>query len=174
MRKAAKRVSFEWPGVVEAEDLEQEIWMHLLKKPATQQKLAEMSQKPRLRALRRIGHQIASEYRASYEVFSANIFYPTREVRNILDSAAAPTGEEEVPGSLTHTEQMDLVAGFERLAQKNPPYARYLEGAYFTGERAHKYPMELTRAVDALTNHMNSVHRERDAEYESENLEGAA
>lgn len=175
VHSAALSVAREWPEVIEPGDVEQEIWLYILERPNIGKKLEEMATSERHRTLRRIGHQIASEYRASYEVFSGNIYYGTKDVRRILEKVS--NGEDDgaddpwlayptdSPGSAAHTEQMDLQSGLERLHDKNHLYAMYVEAHYFSAQSYHKHSNELTRAVDALTRCMNGARKNVEATY---------
>lgn len=127
VRQAAKTVARGWDGVVEADDVEQEIWVYLLEKRQVYA-IQKLEEQHRRNLLRRIGTQISQQHRADYEAFTGNFLYSTDDVRAILEKASGGTenrvagvfvcrpgdGHEgiaddmDTPGSEVHAEQMDL------------------------------------------------------------------
>ncbi|MFB9926297.1 hypothetical protein ACFORO_42635 [Amycolatopsis halotolerans] len=184
VKRAARSAARSWDGVVGADDVEQEIWVHLLEKDRTAT-VSAMDADDRRKVLGRIADQVARQERADYEAFRGNFHYSTDEVRAILENAGnvldpdsragswfvASGGKENVadaedtPGSETHAERMDLVTGLARLREANPRYAEILVRHYVHGEEA-AYRVELTRARDALTREMNTARREATADHD--------
>ncbi|WP_158684429.1 hypothetical protein [Amycolatopsis orientalis] len=184
VKRAAARSARSWDGVAEADDIAQDMWLHLLEKGRVDA-VAEMDDEVRPKVLGRIADQVAKQERADYEAFRGNFVYSTDEVRAILEDAAsvldpesrsgswfvASGGTENVadaadtPGSETHAEHMDLAAGLARLRDSNPRYADILTRHYVHGEEIG-YRIELTRARDALTREMNTVRREAIADHD--------
>src|SRR5690554_4468836 len=82
---ASKVVANQWPGVIQADDVEQEIYLRLLETSGSVEKLATMTSEERRNSLVHVGHQIGSRYKNDYELFSGNCYYGTEHVRAILD-----------------------------------------------------------------------------------------
>lgn len=151
--KAARTVAIQWPTVVEADDLEQDIYTHLLESPASIDKLVnEFNDKDRLNAIIAIGHKIASKERLDYEVFSGNFRYSVDEVKKLLDKQ---TFKDAKFGNTSTSE--DLRRGMESLRVSSPQYAEIIESRYIDGEfvKSPAEGMRLVRAVEALTTEMN-------------------
>ena len=160
--KAAKSVAFQWPGVVEADDLEQEIYLRLLETPATIDRLMEdFDEKQRLSALIKMGHQIAAGERADYEVFSGNFKYSVDDVKRKLNWASNKGAAKSI-GNLSMDN--DLKAGMSRLEESNQGYAeairlRYQDGIVpISGSADQK---RLSDALTALTTQMNRSHKQQ-------------
>jgi hypothetical protein len=157
---AAKRAADGWPHMVDADDVNQEIWTRLLESPGTVETVMGLTGHERVALLTRIGHQAASVIRTDYDHFNGNFYYSVNEVRELLKSGALSAGCEN-----TQTERLDIDEGLDGL---NNRYARLLFKRYGLVE-----PMEsgadqdaLERAVTALARAMNRMHRTRAAEYQ--------
>lgn len=182
--KAAKTVSYQWPGIVEADDLEQDIYLKLLESPGSIAKLVnEFDDKQRLNAVIQIGHQIASKERADYDVFSGNFRYCVDEVRRLLEKRALHHDDPSLGSNWSISEdfikggefedavltklasETDLRRAMKGLRKANPSYAdiitrRYLSDESFDGtDRRH-----LNRAITALTTQMNRSYKQSYAE----------
>ena len=161
VEKAASAVALEWPEVINAEELVQEIWLVLADRGYVET-LRPLGTAARITTLRKIGHQIAMQYRAEHDWFSGQFYYSTGEVRALLKRYLEQ-------GPRTHTERLDLEEGWDILDKRNANYSETLVQAYIhrtydntTGTAR----MNLSRAVDALTRAMNSAHKRRHAAYE--------
>lgn len=86
IQKAARKAANDWPGVVEEEDLAQEVYLHILESPGTQSDLAEMDDTSRYRTLHKIAQRIASQERTDYEHFTGSFMYSVDEVRGLLEA----------------------------------------------------------------------------------------
>lgn len=169
VKTAAKTTAREWPGTIDEQDAEQEIWLELLDSgQKTIDIITGMERPNRVATLSHYGHRIAARYRDDYEVFSGNYTYGTKQVRRLLESDALADvdpgfwtlPETELkkldrPDEVSVTEHMDLLVGMQRLVKKNANYADILVQAFMRNEPSHTYRVELTRAVDALTVEMN-------------------
>lgn len=184
---AARKVARDWPGVVDADDIEQDLWVRLLETESAIAAVLDLEPQARSRFLHRSGHVIAAQYRNEYDIFSGNFYYSTEDVRGILQKDPAqdedqapmwellndweltpkhpPAAPDETPGSETLTEQMDLAEGMELLEEKNAWLASLIRGQFFEGVPRHTHRRYLTRAVDALTQCMNNIHRKRESKY---------
>ncbi|AIG78427.1 Hypothetical protein AJAP_27920 [Amycolatopsis japonica] len=150
IRRAAKRVGREWSAVTTAEDVEQEIVLHLLTKD-TAEKLADFDDAARGVTLYRIGTQIAAQERIDYDHFTGNYRYSTNDVRKILDLDALLKIRER-----TSAEEADLDEGMAMLRKRHARYAEVVVLRYRFKENVDR--RVLHRAVDALAECMNSVH----------------
>lgn len=157
---AARIVERQWPEVVEAEDIGQEMWVHMLERPGSLAKLLEMTPGQRRNSLVMIGHQLASKERADFESFTGNIYYGTKEVHEILGRGALQSDKTK-----TDEERLDVEEGLELLRQRNTGYVQIVYTTFAEGEDTYRGSKDLTRAVDALARCMNNVHRNRRAQY---------
>ena len=155
VRSAARRTAGYWPGTIDADDVEQEIWVRVLE--LSGDSLARLHGSPDAgvhSTLNMIGMQVASRYRDDYELFSGNYRYSGDEVRELLESGCLVFDDE-----LTATERVDMSTAMQRLEETSPQYAtalvrRYIDDVY---ERADKDT--LSYAVRALTREMNRNHK---------------
>lgn len=160
---AARATQDEWPGVVEADDVEQDIWVRLLESPGSAERLADMNDRDRKVSLNKIGRQLAIEERSSYEWFSAQVHYSTDDVREMLEAGALVN--EGFNGS---DERMDFEAAITEVRESNPQYIEslwehYEMGTYDTDTGGAR--RRLGTAVRKLTNHMNGSQKTRNENY---------
>jgi len=150
IRKAAKTVAVQWPTVVDEDDLEQDIYVHLLERPGSVEKLlTEFADKDRFNAIIAIGHQIAAKERTDYEVFSGNFRYSVNEVRNLLEKRTF----EDANLSRTSTSG-DLLNGINQIGET---HRQIIQRKYKAGERITTGAERtlLSEALTALTTQMN-------------------
>ncbi len=158
IKKASKSVAFQWPGVIEADDVEQSIYLHLLERPNSVEKIGEMDGKAQYRAIVGIGHQIASGERTEYDHFKGSYRYSVAEVKDLLKK-----------GILTHApylfsaERADLEEAFQSIP---PQYADAISARYVYEQfpSCKQEENALGRGLTALANGMNKVHRTRYSE----------
>ena len=169
IERAARHVATEWSTVVEREDLEQEIVLHLLTKDYAA-KVLEMEVPARRRVLFRIGTQIASQESVDLEYFSGNVTYTPSEVRKLLSDGSLveePSGDPLDAGAeAISVDRLDLRLSFEQLsdAHRDLLVTRYVEGRDYPSDTVRK---ATNRAVDALTQAMNRARRRAHEEYGS-------
>jgi hypothetical protein len=188
IKKAARTVSFQWPTVVDADDLEQDIYVHLLERKGSLEKLlTEFDGRNRLNAIIAIGHQIASQERDAYDIFSGNFRYSVDEVRRILEERALHDEDPSLGSNWTISDdyiskggefedavlnrsscEIDLLRGFGRLLKQNSKYAeiirrRYLLSESFSDGADRK---QLNRALTALTSEMNRSFKQQQREHD--------
>jgi len=161
IRRAARSVSYQWPGVVEVDDVAQEIYLRLLESPGSTRKLLEMEEDARYRAVIGIGHQLAARERDTYEQFTANFFYSVDDVKNLL-SKGALTGD--MSGYVDAL--IDLDHGMNVLMMEHPEYFTAIHLRYEHAEvpSSGQAKMRLSRALTKLTDEMNRSERTRYAE----------
>lgn len=165
VERAGRITARRWPGVIDAEDAEQEIWVRLLESDYVD-RLTEMEPAARSHVLGRIGSQVASQYRDDLEVFSGNVSYGTDEVRAMLKAGLLARQRKELdPSSETLTEFLDLHEGAQGLRDRSPQYAETLGKAFLLKEDTG-HSMNLTRAIDALTVEMNRVSARRFSDHD--------
>jgi hypothetical protein len=180
--KAAKTVAFQWPGIVEADDLEQDITLHLLDRPGSVEKLLrDFDDRQRLNAIIKIGHQIAAQERTDYDLFSGNFRYSVNEVKQILEDRVLHNESPELGSNWSVTNytssggefadtvntklatETDLRRGMAHLRKVNSKYAEAIDSRYLRDEviprddRAQK--TLLGRALTALTTQMNRSYK---------------
>jgi DNA-directed RNA polymerase specialized sigma24 family protein len=164
VKNAARSTADEWPGIVEADDIEQEIWLRLLESPNSAEKLVSMNDRDRRVSLNKIGRQLAIEERSSYELFSAQVHYSTDDVREILE-AGGLVGE----GFTSQDERMDFEIAVHELRETTPHFVECLWEHYEMGELDMKSSTNrgrVMRAVNRLTDFINSTTRIRNENYE--------
>ncbi len=187
VRKAAKSVAHQWPGIVEQDDLEQGIFLRLLDSPGSVDKLLnEFDDRNRLNAIIQIGHQIAAQERTDYEVFSGNFRYSVNEVKRLLEDRALHNDTPELDSNWSVAEdfvskggdfsdtvlnksssETDLRRGMKRLRERNSKYAEVIERRYLRDENIPESESgaraALTRALTALTTEMNRSFKQQGA-----------
>jgi len=167
VRKAAQSVAAQWPGVVEADDVEQEIYANLLelKEENLRRLVDEFDRDGLVKVFKeRQGHQVAARYRNDFELFSGNYRYSGEEVRSLLESGALVFADE-----LTVTERVDLTNAMQRLDETSPQYTDVVFRKYAADEtfaRGSSDEKVLQRAMKALTREMNRSFNKATAEHE--------
>lgn len=160
IRRAARSTAAQWPGVIDADDVEQQTWMRLLEAPTYRNDLEKMDEGERKNALHWIGHQIALGERDDYDLFAGQWHYSTNEVRQLLGEGVL-TVERKRP----RPEYVDLDEAFDALDEH---HAETLWRAYASKDLDRSTGAArkgLQRAVDALTDGMNHVYRNRVSSY---------
>jgi hypothetical protein len=153
--KAAKSVAYQWPGILDAEEAEQSLFLHLLESPGTIEKIIEMDKKARYRAVVGIGHQLAKKERTDYNYFKGSFKYCVDEVKGMLKSGALSGSSGRFNG-----DQMDLVEALEVLRERSPQYVNAIRERYVAGVVPKEKSDEdaLRRGLTALTAEMNQAH----------------
>ncbi|MGV9364487.1 hypothetical protein [Amycolatopsis sp. NPDC003731] len=157
--RAAKSATRSWTGALDAEDIEQDMWVKILESPRTLPALLSYEAEQRGKVLRAIARQCAGAEMADREHFSANVTYSTDDVRRILENG----GADQVPGSPSHVEWLDTQAG---LGGISPWYAEVIFCYYVAGDYVEPpgdNGKTLTRARDALAVAMNAARKAANA-----------
>lgn len=158
IRRAARSVAFQWPGVVEEDDVEQSIATHLWERPGSLVKVSQMEDRPQYRAIVGIGHQIASQERTDYDYYKGSYRYGVDEVKSLLKRGVLI---EPVDGF--YDAVFDLMEGLEAMWKRNQRYvdsivSRYADLAYPSSGADKK---RLSDALTELTNEMNKSNKRR-------------
>ena len=156
IKKAAKAVAYQWPGVVENDDIYQMIYLFLLETPGSVKKILGMDDLARYRSVVGIGHQLASKERADYDIYKGSYRYSVQEVKHVL-AAGVLVEEFDYWQDVVH----DLIEGLITLTNRTPQYVDAILGRYadFEVPQTSTGKTSLKRGLTALTNEMNKSHR---------------
>lgn len=152
IRRAVSSVAFQWPDVIEQDDLEQELWVWYLERPSAQAKLGAADKSERHKLLVRQGHLIASRKNQENLRFAQEFTYTIDDVKNVL------AGKDRRDDSLD-----DLDEAMNLLRERNADYAEAIKSKY--GD--HLTPSgrtesnRLYQAHLVLTDLMNQVYRDK-------------
>lgn len=154
--RASKSVAHQWPGVIEQEDLEQELWGYLLARPNTISKVRGLERKARDRFITRLGHQIASQERTDYDHYKGSYTYAVKDVKDLLSRGVLTVGVDGFDAAV-----VDLLEGLEKLVVKTPQYVEAVVGRYADNEvpGTQRGKDALRNGLEALTKEMNRSAR---------------
>jgi hypothetical protein len=160
--KAALVVSRSWTGVLDFEDIRNGTWVKILESPKTLESLESYEEGQRGRVLRAIARQCVGAELADQEVFSAQVYYSTDDVRRILSNG----GAMDIPGSPSHVEWIDAQEAMKAISPRHAEvlFSRYVAEDYDASAGVSR--MNLTRARDALAVAMNRLRREAEMAHE--------
>lgn len=149
-RKAAEWASHSWPGVVEKDDLAQELWLWYLTRPSVRAKFEEMDYRGRLQVATKHAHRLTAELRNANARFSNQVRYSVDDIRDAL------SGRSRWPEIAD-----DVAQGLAALTRRNAAYVEAIE-QFVSDNRPsdNAYRMRLTRAIEALTDETNAVVRQ--------------
>lgn len=158
IKKAARFVSYQWPGVLEADDAEQAINLHLLERPGYLQKILLISPDEQYRAIVWIGNQLASTERADFDYFKGSFRYAVDEVKDVLNRGVLTEPVEGFDAAV-----IDLIEGLVVLTKKSPQYVDALLDRYANWEvpAPGADQVRLSRALTAITGQMNMANKRR-------------
>ncbi len=161
IRRAAKSVAGQWPGVIEKEDAEQAISLHLLERPNSVDKIKGMDDAARYRAIVGIGHQIAGQERIDYDYFSGSFNYSVDDVKTLLkrDVLTQPVAEFDAAVA-------DLIDGLLKVVVRSPQYVEAVVSRYADGitPKTGAAKKRLTDALETVTRQMNNAAKARFSE----------
>ena len=187
IRKVARRAELEWPGIADAEDIEQEVYLHILERPGTQRDLAEMDDLSRYRTLHKIAQRIASNERTKLDRFHGNFKFSVDEVRSLLESLrdrekaelgsswsdqeytasggghSDPTANMALENVRVSESQKQLAAAMKSLKHDNERQydaliKRFVMGIYPERRTSSEYDL-INRGLISVTNRMNNGHK---------------
>lgn len=161
VQREARLAERRWNKIIEADDIEQELWLFLLENKSSQRFLETAEPAQVAAALKTRADTICSKERLDLDHFSGNYHYTPGEVRDLLDDLGAEYDVHEAD------EKIDLQLGLDDLLQYHPEHFETLERVYHQGEEFSSTSaerMQKSRAVDKLTEIMNRKRgqRERD------------
>ena len=159
VRKAAQQAETRWNKLLDADDIEQELWVFILESRAVQATLAALDDKDKVARLKKKADSICSKEKLDYERFTGNFLYTPADVRRIL---ARLSGDERI----LDDEAIDFGIGFEALEDEYPQYYSAIRDFYFFGRSVeNKSDKNLKyRAVDRLAELMNRKRSKREAD----------
>ncbi|WP_232535630.1 hypothetical protein [Nocardia terpenica] len=150
INRAAHAVVLEWPGVIDADDLAQELWVQVWESQATRTLLEGKPARERMNLLCRMGHRIAAGYRSDNARFSAQVRYSVDDIKDALSGR-----------SLWSEITEDIALGMKGLRERNDRYADAIE------RYVRKVPPETEadrkrrdRAIEALADETNAAVRQ--------------
>lgn len=181
--KVSKQVAANWPGVIEPEDLQQDMWVRLLETPKSVQFLYSQEPKAQTHSLAWIAHQIAKGERLDMEYFTGNFRYSVNEVRRLL-AGGMLRGLNPATGSSWAAEdyisqdgsfedallnrfstEIDLVRAMVELEAKNHEQARLIVLKYLVKQEMNEAQRKrLSDALAKLTALMNTSYKKQHAE----------
>lgn len=161
VRRAARSVEIQWPGVIDRDDVEQEIWLRLAESKGSVNKLLGMADDARYRAVVGMGHQIASRERASLDYFRGAYNYSVGEVKDLLRQGILVERQSNFRAELLDME--DALVGMNETV---PQYAEAIVSRYLL-EKMPSCKSEknaLSRGLERLADEMNKVAKRRHSE----------
>ncbi|MFC0547075.1 hypothetical protein [Kutzneria chonburiensis] len=168
--RAGEQVARYWPHCVSADDIEQDIMLRLLESPGSARKILDLPSEDnsQRKFLIKMGHQIASIEQRDYELYSGQYLYHLGEVRSLLEGQALTRRLDQHgitnQGAKFKAAEVDLRNALSVLADQ---YAEAIKRRYRDGKNptANTERKTLSRAIEALTEHMNRSARNRTADY---------
>jgi hypothetical protein len=165
----ARRVAEEYPGI-DADDIRQEILLHVLENRSTYESHSYSEGQLR-KSFRRVATKYAGRERYAYSYHSAEYVYTASEVRALFDTAffqpenweKAPTRDDGISISAggVVVALWDLDRAYSELA---PEDAAVIAKKYERGEQLSKPErMRLSRAIDQITRALNNGVLKRQA-----------
>lgn len=159
VRKAAQQAETRWNKLLDADDIEQELWVFILESKSVQAALTGLSDKDKVARLKKKADSICSREKLDYERFTGNFLYTPADVRRILSRLS---GDERI----LDDEAIDFGIGFEALEEEHFHYYEAVREFYFFGrEVKNKSDEDLKRrSVDKLAELMNRKRSKREAD----------
>lgn len=145
---------------IEHDDLVQELWIWYLSSPANRRWVDLKSVNSRRSYVKKQAFNIAATKRRADRIFMVKYDYAVDVAKMILEGEIR--GEQSVE---------DLALAIENLREQNEDYADIIIKRYYTDPKPALTSAEssrLSRALVRLTDEMNRIARERDAEFEDE------
>lgn len=161
IRRAARSVAFQWPGVADTDDVEQAIRLRLWESPGSLERVSEMEERARYRAIVGIGHQLASAERADYDHFKGSYRYSVAEAKDVLKRGVLIAGVDGFDDFV-----FDLMEALQVLGEKSPQYFGAITKRYADEETpaAGAAQKRLSDALTSLVDAMNRSNKRRYAE----------
>lgn len=161
VRSAAEKVASDWPSVTTADELTADLSLLILDQELTGV-LDEMNDRRRKSYLRSLARGLVGREVAEYEHQSGNALYSVGQVRGYLEAGILRKTRDQITTILP-----DLDEGCRYLRDTLPRYAVAVYCRYvLDGGLLMASPSLTARAVEALTNSMNNLNRNRPANRE--------
>ena len=159
IRRAARTAAYSWDGVVEADDIEQELWEWYLSRPSVQENLSTKTEDEAYSTFVWHANRVAADVHQSNLRFAADFEYSVDDARAVI------SGEDRRHESLD-----DLEYAMDALRAKNPDQAEILKAKFGLGEvmGTGARRMLLYRALENLTDLMNKSYRDKSARFVAE------
>ncbi|WP_298075383.1 hypothetical protein [uncultured Corynebacterium sp.] len=157
VKSVARQAAYRWNGLVDAEDVEQDLWLFIMTSPSVSEYMDRSSDGEIRSALRKKADSICSQERDSYDHFTGNFHYSTRDVADILARVADCLG-------VTEAERMDLQLGMEELEAEYPNQFENVKKYFYAGaeSRDRVDRVRKSRCLEKLTTTMNRKRSQRD------------
>lgn len=156
IEKAARWAHYDWKGVMEFDDIYQELWMFLLESPAMQNKVLVGSTEELQNRFRKAANKFCAREQVEYEHFSGNFQYTPADVRAIIDTAEVDRSWDE---------NVDYSKGLDRLCNWFPTQYDTFMGYLVDGlPEALADRRKVYRSIDKLAECMNKIRRDRNRE----------
>lgn len=160
VRKAAEEAVRKWPGVIDKEDVEQDVMLILAESPATVRGILDADDALAHRLAVKLCHREAAQEMTDYDHFTGQFTYDTEMVKALLEHGVLTWDVQGFSDEL-----VDLMDALERMAWEKSPYVDPILRRYVDGEKPgptdSAAKMKLSRAVESLTQHMNRTRRTR-------------
>lgn len=167
VRAVSRRVSRDWDGIGDPEDVESELWLELLAESSESYvvTLAELPDANRQAAVNQIGRHVAERMREDYYTFSGNYTYDVDEVRTLLERGILD--QDGYSTTFMRSEAADVQVGMERLLERNSNHWAAITNYYKLGIPCPEAGDRVTlgRARVSLTREMNGSRRAAEVEY---------
>lgn len=156
IEKAARWAHYDWKGVMEYDDIYQELWMFLLERESLQNKVLTGSAGEMQNRFRKVANSICANEQVEYEHFSGNFQYTPSDVRAIIDTAESERSWDE---------NVDYSKGLDRLCNWFPKqYDTFMEYLIDGLPEALADRRRVYRSIDKLAECMNKIRRDRNRE----------
>lgn len=162
VKKVARSVAFQWPETITADDLEQDLFIEVLRTASTERAITEAEPGARYKMLARLAHRCAGKQRDDYDHFTGNYRYSVDEVKRLLSAGALD--REAIDGF--DSASLDLEQSITCLWAQTATYAESITTRY-SGE--WKVPdsgaaqVRLSEGLTSLTDGMNRSFKSRNA-----------
>lgn len=152
IKRASRLTSAKWFGLLEAEEIESELWIAVLESPATEKKIKEAEPDLVVDLLVRMADRICIKERDDYEHFTGNYRYSVNEAKTLIEEFFLRDGENLI------VDLIDVDIAFVRLMEENQAQADAVFRRYALGEipeQGSSFKNYLARGLTHLTDLMN-------------------
>lgn len=155
IKKAARYGSKRWKGVMEYDDLYQELWLFILEAPSVQNMVLQQGAE-----LQNFFHNkadsICKAEQTDYGQFTGNFQYTPADVRAIVDTN---------PADRSWDEEADYSKGLDKLCNWHPKqYDNFMDYLVNGMPEERSRRSKVYHSIDKLTECMNNHRRDREKE----------